>query len=304
MRYFDKFKSLLKNRIAGRDEREFGFEYELMAEKPLSRDDLKRVINTLPSLGFDNIDGKVINKQKMYITFEPGGQLEFSSPPLKLNELVRFDQLLETIEKTVKSVKELTGVSYIPVPFIPDRGSAEMLLEAKRYHDLHDLLGTVSDRGREMMKGTAAIHLHVSLMKFDELLQIWAFMCALSREDGFAMGDQRRDIWDKTDPSRCGLRCSKSDEIFTSDILLEKLISFALNALELQSGLPFEEISPSPSFDEFLVHFTTIFTDVRLNTKGTTLELRTLDSRPLHMFRNTWITFLDMVQQVMHDNGN
>ena len=295
---------MIKNRISGRNEREFGFEYELIAEKPLSREDLQKVINTLPSLGFDNLDGKVINNEGMYITFEPGGQLEFSSPPLKLNELERFNHLLETIEKTVQSVKRLAGVSYIPVPFMPDRGGSEMLLEAKRYHDLHNLLGRTSGRGREMMKGTAAIHIHVSLIKFDELLQIWAFMCALSREDGFAMGEQRRDIWNKTDPSRCGLRCTGSDEIFTSDILLEKLIEFALNALELESGVPFGTISPAPSFDEFLVHFTTIFTDVRLNTKGITLELRTLDSRPLHMFRGTWITFLDMVQQVMHDERN
>ena len=304
MRYFDEFKALLKKRIAGRDEREFGFEYELMAETPLSKEDLQKVRSTLPSFGFHDIDGKVINNEGMYITFEPGGQMEFSSPPLKINELPRFNLLLETIENTVNTVKKITGVSYIPIPFIKDRGSAEMVLEAKRYHDLHDLLGSVSDRGREMMKGTAAIHLHVSLMKFDELLRIWAFMCSLSREDDFAMGEQRRDIWNKTDPSRCGLRCTRSDEIFTSDILLEKLISFALAALELQSGIQFGAINPPPAFEEFLVHFTTIFTDVRLNTKGITLELRTLDSRPLHMFRDTWIIFLEMVQQVMHDDGN
>ncbi len=299
LRYYEDFKDLIEKRIEKRTYREFGFEYELIAKKPLSISDFEKVKSVLPSLGYEKNNEKIINNQGIYITFEPGGQLEFSSPPLKYDQLEDFDLLLQDINKTVTKIKELTSIDYVPVPFIKDRGTAPMLLEAKRYHDLHNLLGSVSDRGREMMKGTAAIHLHVSLTNFDEILKLWAFMCGLSREEGFAMGEQRRDIWNKTDPSRCGLRCTRSEDIFTSDILLEQLISFALHALELSSGVAFGSIRPRPSFDEFLVHFTTIFTDVRLNTKGMTLELRTLDSRPLNTFRNTWITFLDMVQQVM-----
>lgn len=301
MRYYDKFKDLVEKRISERNHREFGFEYELIADKPLSREDLERVRNALPSLGFYENNGQLICDQGMYITFEPGGQIEFSSPPMAADEIDVFDSLLKIIDRTIKGISRKTSVNYLPVPFIPDRGNAPMLLEAKRYHDLHTLLGRTSDRGWEMMKGTAAIHLHVSIMNFDEILLIWAFMCTLSREDGFAMGKERRDIWSKTDPSRCGLRCTKSEDILTSELLFEKLISFALLALELNSGIPFGNIRPRPAFEEFLVHFTTIFTDVRLNTKGMTLELRTLDSRPLHMFRGTWITFLDMVQRVMDD---
>ena len=294
---------MVKNRIAGREEREFGFEYELIARKPLSKADLDRVKSTLPELGFPEKSGMIICDEGMYITFEPGGQMEFSSPPLRVNETDKFDLLLKIIDRTVKSVFAKTSVEYLPLPYISGRGTAPMLLEAKRYHDLHTLLGRVSDRGREMMKGTAAIHLHVSLVNFEELFRLWFFMCGLSREDGFAMGEERRDIWNKTDPSRCGLSCADSQSIDTSDVLMENIIGFTLKALELDSGLPFVTIDPQPSFEAFLIHFTTMFTDVRLNAKGMTLELRTLDSRPLHMFRNTWITFLDMVQRVMDDNN-
>lgn len=301
MRYYDEFKTLINERITGRDCREFGFEYELIAEKPLSREKFEQVKSVLPSLGFPKINDNIICDEEMYITFEPGGQLEFSSPPLKINEIEKFEMLLDIIDATVNGIREATSVNYIPVPYIPGRGTAPMLLEAQRYHNLHTLLGNVSDRGREMMKGTAAIHLHISLRRFDELLTIWAFMCALSRENRFAMGDQRRDIWNKTDPSRCGLRCTKSDAISSSDILFEQLICFALHALELESGLPFENIRPRPSFEEFLTHFTTIFTDVRLNPKGMTLELRSLDSRSLKDFNSTWSTFLEMVHQVIGD---
>jgi glutamate--cysteine ligase len=117
------------------------------------------------------------------------------------------------------------------------------------------------------------------------------------------MGPERRNIWDRTDPSRCGLTCSRAENISSSEELLERLIEFALNALDLHSGVPFGSISPKPDFSAFKTHFTTIFTDVRLNTKGMTLELRTPDSRPMHLFREAWITFQDMIQRVMDDES-
>jgi len=303
LRYYDEFRALLEKKVSGRSVRTFGFEYELIAEKPLSADDFRRVKESIPYPVFSEVNGQLISQEGMYITFEPGGQLEFSSPPIRADELDLLNSLIAKIESTVKTVRETASVNYLPIPFIAGRATVPMLLDAQRYRDLHELLGRVSDRGREMMKGTAAVHLHVSLMSFDELITMWTFLCSISRERGFAMGEQRRDIWNRTDPSRCGLSCAGSEDISSSETLFNRLICFALKALDLHSGIPFGKIDPCPSFDDFLVHFTTIFTDVRLNTKGMTLELRTLDSRPLHMFRATWITFLDTVHRVMDNNS-
>ncbi|MBS0013128.1 MAG: hypothetical protein KFF46_04080, partial [Desulfobacterales bacterium] len=52
------------------------------------------------------------------------------------------------------------------------------------------------------------------------------------------------------------------------------------------------------SFETFLYHMTTIFTDVRFNLKGTTLELRTLDSMPMDAFRQRWLQFISKTAQV------
>lgn len=303
MRYYNKFRELVEKRTASRSRRTFGFEYELIGEKALSKQDLGKVRSCLPELGYSEHNGLIINDMGMYVTFEPGGQIEFSSPPLGQEDLSLFDSLLDQIRATIAFVRTRTGVNYIPVDYIPGRNTAPMLLEAERYKDLHLLLGRTSDRGHDMMKGTAAIHFHASICSFEELLQLWELMCALSREDGFAMGTERRDIWNRTDPSRCGLTCSGAENVTSPEELLEKLIVFALNAIDLHKGIPFGEIKPAPDFTEFMVHFTTIFTDVRLNTKGLTLELRTLDSRPLHLFRGAWITFLDMVQRMMDDTN-
>jgi gamma-glutamylcysteine synthetase len=303
LRYEREFRKLIEEMVSHRNCRTFGFEYELLGEKPLSISDLDNVRSCLPGLGFKERNGLCINDSGMYITFEPGGQIEFSSPPLKPEDQKTFDLLVKQIRDAVDYIGTETGVNYLPVDFIPGRDTAPMLLDGQRYKNLHDLLGRTSDRGRDMMKGTAAIHFHVALCGFEELLRLWELMCALSRDEDFAMGPRRRDIWNRTDPSRCGLTCSGAERIRSSEELLEKLIEFALNALDLNSGVPFGSITPKPCFQDFLVHFSTIFTDVRLNTKGITLELRTPDSRPLHLFRGAWITFLDMVQHVMDDEA-
>lgn len=302
LRYLKEFRKLLEDRIALRENRTFGFEYELIGVRPLSPADFTAVKSVLPDAGFREADGKLIDHLGMYITFEPGGQIEFSSPPLTAGDVSLFDKLLERIKDTLELIESRTGVSYTAEPFVPGRDTAPLLLEAERYRNLHELLGRTSKRGHEMMKGTAAVHLHSSLSSIDELLNLWEFMCSLSKEEGFAMGSDRRDIWDHTDPSRCGLTCSAAEHITDSEQLLEKLVAFALHAIDLHQGIPFEQIKPEPDFREFLEHFTTIFTDVRLNLKGMTLELRTLDSRPLHLFRGTWLTFLDMLQRVMADS--
>lgn len=301
MRYVEPFRKIIDERTARRRRRTFGFEYELIAAEPMETADLERVRRMLPELGFALRGGYPTDCNGMYISFEPGGQIEFSSPPLLPEDIPLFDHLLERIAGTVDSIRKGTGVDYSAVDYIAGRSTAPMLLEAPRYRNLHELLGTTSDRGREMMKGTAAIHLHASLNRMDELLTMWEFMCAMSREEGYAMGRERRDIWNRTDPSRCGLTCAGAEGVDSSEGLLERLVIFALKALDLEKGVPFAGITPEPDFNAFLEHFTTIFTDVRLNMKGVTLELRTPDSRPLHLFRGCWIAYLDMIQRVMDE---
>ncbi|PIE53353.1 hypothetical protein CSA37_02095 [Candidatus Fermentibacteria bacterium] len=303
MRYLEEFRDLLARRAARTGERTFGFEYELISSKPVSYEGFRRVKDAVTEAGFVHRNRQLIDDSGMYITFEPGGQIEFSSPPLRRFDFDLFDMLLDKIDGVVEFVKAAAGVEYLPKPYIAGRGTAPMLLEAERYKALHELLGRTGNRGREMMKGTAAIHFHAALMNTEELLRLWIFMCSLSREEGFRMGPDRRDIWNRTDPSRCGLTCTASKNISNSSVLVEQLVSFALRAVDLHTEIPFGERSPQPDFISFLEHFSTIFTDVRLNLKGMTIELRTLDSRPLHLFRETWLTYLDMFQRVMDDRA-
>ncbi|MBW2220461.1 MAG: hypothetical protein JRF40_13395, partial [Deltaproteobacteria bacterium] len=64
----------------------------------------------------------------------------------------------------------------------------------------------------------------------------------------------------------------------------------------LGENVPFWKAADN-SFDNFLYHFTTIFTDVRLNNKGSTLELRTADSMPEKAFKSIWKMFVQSFSQ-------
>ena len=126
---------------------------------------------------------------------------------------------------------------------------------------------------------------------------IFALLKDMSVSDEFKMHSQRRDIWNNTDPCRCGIPYEELNKSSDPREVIEAFVKVALNADVLDENIPFYEKS-NINFDVFLYHITTIFTDIRLNIKGPTLELRTLDSMPLSGFEQVWKKFIDLVETI------
>ncbi len=141
-----------------------------------------------------------------------------------------------------------------------------------------------------MMKGTASIHLHVNIRNSKELPLLYATLKDMACSEDFRMGKDRRDIWDKTDPCRCGLPFKNIESSQDSVTIINEFVRLALKADDISENKPFCLIKDT-SENSFLYHLTTIFTDIRLNLKGPTLELRTLDSLPAHELRDRWKKF-------------
>mgnify|MGYP007057209808 CR=1 FL=1 len=146
-----------------------------------------------------------------------------------------------------------------------------------------------------MMKATASIHLHVNIIGAEELLLIFRRLCDMSISPEFRMSPQRRDIWDNTDPTRCGRPPCCDEGLHSPEQLIERLVRFALSAEVLGENVIFP-LARDQSFSAFLSHMTTLFTDVRFNLKGPTLELRTLDSMPASEFRPRWDIFISSLE--------
>ena len=201
------------------------------------------------------------------------------------------------IDKTNRAIEERFGVRYLTTGFLPGRAGAPLCRLEKRYLDLHERLGRTGSRGREMMKGTASVHLHVGIRNAEDLAPVYRRLVELATDPEFAMSPERRDIWENTDPCRSGLPLLDSEIMKNSEALLGGLIRHALRAEVLGLDRPFFE-TENPDLESFLDHFTTIFTDVRINLKGPSVELRTPDSMSFEAFRKKWTCFTEIMETV------
>jgi len=294
--YTNNLMELLQKRFTS-SERSYGFEYEFISKEPLSMEHIQEVYDLLPQCGFSSDGTQFTSDSGMYITIEPGGQIEYCSPPVLRAGDQQFHDLVELIAQTNKKIKESLNINYIGKGYIPGRGNAPMVLKADRYHNLHARMLKTGTRGREMMKGTASIHLHARILDMDDMVPLFGKFLELSMSDEFKMSSDRRDIWKNTDPVRCGQPVKDLRGINGPEVLLHEIVRFAMNAEDIGENVPFPG-KKDTSFDAFLYHITTLFTDVRLNMKGPTWELRTLDSRPIPEFEQKWKKFTHSIENM------
>lgn len=277
--------------------RTFGFEYEFLPGRILDMNDMVRLDRLLEGEGGVSSGGERLFESGIRVTFEPGGQIEYCSPPLMADDHVALDALLSFIEQLNLKIFEQLGIFYHGTGYIPGRGRGPLCLRSRRYLNLHKRLAKSGTRGHEMMKGTAAIHLHVAICRIDEIPPLFNRLCEMAASESFRMSECRRDIWNNTDPVRCGPPPCCFEIFKSPEALIEKWVRYGLKADVLGEDQPFEAASDR-TFEAFLYHMTTIFTDIRFNLKGPTLELRTLDSVPVDQFKSRWLPFMDNLQNI------
>jgi len=292
--FTEKYLELLRKHSCS-SERTYGFEYEFLPARPLTVEDLENIFQFLSSMGMKRKGIEFESDQDIQISFEPGGQIEYCSPPLEKHDTAKVQTIIEFIDRISAGIKKELGISYIGAGFIPGRRDAPLCLQSSRYIHLHQRLGRTGWRGHEMMKATASIHLHVRITDLETLLPMFYRLCELSLHDEFKMSPERRNIWDNTDPCRCGMPPCFFVQMKSPEELIERLIDFALHAEVLGEDVIFRQAKDT-SFEAFLYHMTTLFTDVRFNLKGPTLELRTPDSIPTDQFIAKWNLFIALFE--------
>jgi gamma-glutamylcysteine synthetase len=280
---------------AGSGPRTYGFEYEFIPSEVLGPHEVERVYGCLASHGFTGGGGLFSSPEGMGVSFEPGAQIEFRSLPVTADDSEGVERQLDIAASTLEMIEEETGYRYEGRGFVPGRGTAPMVLPGSRYAKMHERFGHSGTRGREMMKGTASIQLHAAIRGVDDALPLYTAMLGLTGDDLLGMGPERADIWRHTDDTRCGLAVTDAAACGSSAGLVREFVRFTLGAVDLDTGLPWGML-PDGSFGEFLAHMTTIFTDIRLNLKGVTWELRTPDSVPIERFGAIWDRFLDRME--------
>ena len=135
-----QFTNLLLELIAQKavkGPRTYGFEYEFIPSRPLTLDHMKALYGFLPKCGFQSDKDYFRHSSGMYITFEPGGQIEYHTLPIHAGDDDAVQGALELFGLTNSRIFQELDIEYSAMGYIPNRAEAPLCLVSKRYQDLH-----------------------------------------------------------------------------------------------------------------------------------------------------------------------
>lgn len=221
------------------------------------------------------------------LTFEPGGQLEYSSPPCRTASALLG--LLRSVVLPLRAAASAEGIDLLAVGIDPFNSveRAPLLLTGKRYGRMAEYLASRGPAGARMMRQTAAFQ--VSLDFDDEPWLRWRvlnaaapYVVAMFANSPVYAGEPtglqsaRAQVWRELDPARTGLP-------YDARMPLSAYLDFALAApailLPAVNGAhrPFEEwlMRAEPTIEEWREHLSTLFPEVR--PRGH-MELRSADA--------------------------
>lgn len=249
------------------------------------------------------------------LAFEPGGQIEFSSPtrssPAAIYELVAT--VVDGIQKTsIQNGVTLRSYGYDPWTKSTD---IPLQLDAERYRSFFSLFDSIGPWGRAQAINTTSIQVCLDFGDSEQLPVRWraaqrvspiatALFAASPFSRGVPTGHRsfRALQWLNLEPSRCGFPSSKSGDGRRSPAA--EYLRFALNArVALIRTEPEWTLPPKalrfqdwieqgfehryPDLDDWHYHLTTLWPEVR--PQGY-LELRSIDNQ-CRTFLSVPITF-------------
>ena len=220
------------------------------------------------------------------LTFEPGGQVEYSSAPHHTGTALLSDVeiALHAVDAALQPIDgKLLFAGLDPVTPVSD---VPLQLTGARYRRMDAYFESRSPAGRRMMRQTASVQLCIGTGPAP--LHRWRLLSALAPivtamfansplDGGVPTGERsrRRRIWAELDPSRTGLRALGADPV-------AEYLEFALHAPAFLMGSdphlaePFRDwIERGATDADWHTHLSTLFPDVR--PRGY-FELRVADS--------------------------
>jgi glutamate--cysteine ligase len=227
------------------------------------------------------------------VTFEPGGQLEYSSPPCRSASALLA--LLRAIVFPLRTAAAGEGIDLLPVGIDPinpiDR--APLLIHAKRYARMAEYLERRGPAGARMMRQTAAFQISLDLdedpwLRWRVLNAAAPYLVAIFANSPVYAGKRtgyqstRAQAWRTLDPARTGIVYDERDPV---GAYLD--FAFAAPAILLPTVegecRPFLDwlAQARPTEYEWQDHLSTLFPEVR--PRGH-LELRSADAIAPHWY--------------------
>ena len=232
-----KMKDLILSRLVTRDTRTIGMEEECFI---YTKDNRRLPVNPCDEFSATNLLSFMkenVGKNGLY-TLEPGGQLEWSSPPYQnLNQLSSSLEKHKELLLSVVKENDLQIISYGVEPnFAPNDID---LIHHLKYELMNANMERNGSMGKWMMRNTTSVQINYDVtgekdleeMTFvaDCLQPICAYLFANSPfQNGNPTGVKniRNIIWENTDKTRC--RNLIDHGIISPDGLIDKFIDYTM----------------------------------------------------------------------------
>lgn len=256
------------------------------------------------------------------ISFEPGGQVEFSSAPYPcLSDALRR---MKSVQSTLEQTFATRGIEFVQVGINPWHTVPEIGLQMakSRYRAMNDYYARISEFGQRMMRQTCTIQVNLDFGPDEETLArrylaaqllspvmagAFAYSCVVDDKVSDALGLRSR-IWRHTDPTHTGLPgLAKIAATPTRKSCVDSYFDFVMNAtVVFVTGAGYKVPPPDftfsdwltngfngvkPTMDDFNVHLSLMFPEVR--PRGF-LEVRSIDcqSRVFQSVPSSFVTGL------------
>jgi glutamate--cysteine ligase len=249
-------------------------------------------------------NGRTISLRRgsLSITLEPGGQVELAGAPRETLHESRAE--LATHLREITEVGADLGIAFLGLGIQPATPVEEIeLVPKQRYGIMDPYMRKVGTLGRRMMRQTATVQANIdfaderdAMLKFRTGMRLAPVMNAIFANSCVVDGSLSRylsfrgHVWTDTDRARCGLlRFAWDDGAgFESYVqwALDVPVYFLLRDGRYTrdvTGIPFRRLLegvsgfPRPNLDDWNLHLTTLFPEVRL--KGF-IEFRSTDAQP------------------------
>lgn len=267
-----------------------------------SKPGIQQVLEAFRQEGWENIlEGKNLiglSKDGASITLEPGGQFELSGK--------NFKTMHQTYVETHKHFDTLARISkqlgFFTCPMGADplwRVSDIPWMPKERYRIMRQYMPTVGGHGLHMMTSTATIQVNLDYSSEQDMIQkmriaqaLQPIASAIFANSPFSEGKPngyltyRTEIWNDTDPDRCGFL----DFIFDDNFGFERWVDYLLDVPMYfihrhgkyipAEGMTFRQFmqgehAETATMQDWDTHCTTVFPDVRLKKY---IEMRGADA--------------------------
>jgi len=280
----------------GTEHEKFGFYRQSL--KPLSFDGpsgIAQVLQGLMQFGwqavYENNLPIALNKDGASITLEPGGQFELSGAPL----LTIHDTYIETSDHfdALAIINDALNIDFLCMGFQPKwRREAMNWMPKARYVVMRDYMPKVGNKGLDMMLRTSTIQANLDFESEEDMVRklrigfcLQPLVTALYAASPFEDGEptlylsNRGAAWLDTDADRTGIPACVFEEGFGFEAWTEWVLDVPMYFVMrdgqyidctgesfrafLDGKLP-QLMGELPSIDDWELHTSTVFPDVRL----------------------------------------